>query len=78
MDGGKPRFPSFPPPAPAGSSKQVAIDSNHSTESVQTREMQIGKTMYIVQSCYNGQDTFIDKIRRLVLRTWEEEQHMGK
>ncbi|MBJ6364078.1 hypothetical protein JFN88_22955 [Paenibacillus sp. MAHUQ-46] len=41
----------------------------------QTREVQLGQSRYIVQSHYRGTDIFREKLRRLVLRDWEEEQH---
>lgn len=36
-------------------------------------EMQLGKSLYIVQCHFIGNETLGDKIERLVLRTWEEE-----
>ncbi|MBD2844969.1 hypothetical protein IDH44_07190 [Paenibacillus sp. IB182496] len=36
-------------------------------------EMQLGKSLYIVQGHFIGNETLGDKIERLVLRTWEEE-----
>lgn len=38
-----------------------------------TCEMQVGKSLYIVQCHYIGSETLDDKIERLVLRTWEDE-----
>ena len=37
------------------------------------QEMQLGKSLYIVQCHFIGHETLGDKIERLVLRTWEEE-----
>lgn len=36
-------------------------------------EMQLGKSLYFVQCHFIGNETLVDKIERLVLRTWEEE-----
>jgi len=67
---------SFPSPSvPTGAGKQVTSVRNHFVEGLHQREVQIGKTIYIVQSCYIGKDTLNDKIKRLVLRKWEDEQH---
>jgi hypothetical protein len=37
------------------------------------RKMELGKSLYIVQCHYVGNETLGDKIERLVLRTWEGE-----
>lgn len=50
----------------------------HLESHTQKSEMQIGKTLYIIHSRYTGKETFADQIRRLILRTWEEDQHRGK
>lgn len=78
MDDDQQRFPFPTLSVPTGAGKQVTGYRNHSAESLQRREVQIGKTIYIVQSCYIGKDTLSDKIRRLVLRKWEDEQHRSK
>lgn len=36
-------------------------------------EMQLGKSLYIVQGHFIGNETLCHKIERLVLRAWEEE-----
>lgn len=37
------------------------------------RKMELGKSLYIVQCHYIGNETLGDKIERLVMRTWEGE-----
>ncbi|MBU5443894.1 MULTISPECIES: hypothetical protein [Paenibacillus] len=78
MNDDQQRFPSPTLSVPKGAGKQVTGYRNHSAESLHRREVQIGKTIYIVQSCYIGKDTLSDKIRRLVLRKWEDEQHRSE
>ena len=36
-------------------------------------EMKIGKTLYIVNSCYNGKENIIDKFKRLIARKLESQ-----
>lgn len=69
------RLSLFPPSVPTGVTQREISFRNHSVENLQQRKVQLGKTTYIVQSCYIGKDTLSDKIRRLVLRKWEDEQH---
>lgn len=65
----------FPPTVPTGLTQREISFRNHFVEDLQQSKVQLGKTTYIVQSCYIGKDTLSDKIRRLVLRKWEDEQH---
>ncbi|MCC3381771.1 hypothetical protein ACFQ5D_02510 [Paenibacillus farraposensis] len=69
------RLSLFSPSVPTGVTQREISFRNHSVEDLQQRKVQLGKTIYIVQSCYIGKDTLRDKIRRLVLRKWEDEQH---
>ena len=36
-------------------------------------EMKIGKTLYIVNSRYNGKENILDKFRRLIIRKMENQ-----
>lgn len=69
------RLSLFPSSVPTGATQREVSIRNHFVEDLQQRKVQLGKTTYIVQSCYIGKDTLSDKIRRLVLRKWEDEQH---
>lgn len=69
------RLSVFHSSTPIGVAQWEVSSSNHPVEGLQHRKVQLGKTTYIVQSCYIGKDTLSDKIRRLVLRKWEDEQH---
>ncbi|MOA16741.1 hypothetical protein D3C78_1369700 [compost metagenome] len=69
------RLSLFPPTVPTGLTQREISFRNHSVEDLQQRKIQLGKTTYIVQSCYIGKDTLSDKIGRLILRKWEDEQH---
>lgn len=69
------RFSLFPSSVPTGVAQREMSFRNHYVKDLQQRKVQLGKTTYIVQSCYTGQDTLSDKIRRLVLRKWEDDQH---
>ncbi|UQZ86457.1 hypothetical protein SK3146_05750 [Paenibacillus konkukensis] len=64
--------------APTGANKKLTGYTEHLIESVQKREVQIGKTKYIVKSSYIGKETFSEKIKRLVLNAWENEQYLDK
>jgi len=75
MDKDKLCFLSHPLSVPAETDRQMDDYGKHLAHS-EKREMQIENTLYIVQSCYIGKDTFTDKIKRLVLRTWEDEQRI--
>lgn len=77
MEKDKLGFPSHLLSVPASIDRRMDDHGNHLAQS-EKREVQIENTLYIVQSCYIGKDTFNDKIKRLVLRTWEDEQHMDK
>lgn len=61
------------PIVPVEGIKQKRDGSTNPTEDRPVREMQMGKSLYIVQSHYIGNETLGDKIERLVLRTWEDE-----
>lgn len=63
------------PSVSTGVAEREVSSRNHPVEGLQQRKVQLGKTTYIVQSRYIGKDTLNDKIRRLVLRKWEDEQH---
>ncbi|WP_029192108.1 hypothetical protein [Paenibacillus elgii] len=69
------RLSLFPPSAPIGAAQREMSFRNHPVEGLQQRKVQLGNTTYIVQSCYIGKDTLSDKIKRLVLRKWEDERH---
>lgn len=78
MNDSKLSFQSLHLSAPTGANKKLTGYTEHSVESAQKREVQIGKTMYIVTSSYIGKETFREKIKRLVLNAWENEQHLDK
>ncbi|MNO68539.1 hypothetical protein D3C76_593740 [compost metagenome] len=69
------RLSLFPPSVFTGATQREISFCDHSLEDLQQRKVQLGKTTYILQSCYIGKETLSDKIRRLVLRKWEDEQH---
>lgn len=53
--------------------EQKRDGSTNPTEDSPIRKMELGKSLYIVQCHYIGNETIGDKIERLVLRTWEGE-----
>ncbi|GBG07637.1 hypothetical protein PAT3040_02193 [Paenibacillus agaridevorans] len=53
--------------------EQKLDGSTNPTEDSPIRKMELGKSLYIVQCHYIGNETIGDKIERLVLRTWEGE-----
>lgn len=61
------------PVVPAKGIEQERDGGNNPTESHPIREMQMGKSLYIVQCHYIGNETLGDKNEWLVLRTWEEQ-----
>lgn len=58
-----------------GAKKRKVDEGRQAIDGGQIREVQLGRTRYIVQSHYRGTDTLQEKLRRLVLRGWEDEQH---
>jgi hypothetical protein len=58
-----------------GSNRRKVDAGEQAMECGPIREVQLGRTRYIVQSHYKGTDTMREKLRRLVLRGWEDEQH---
>ncbi|WP_163853726.1 hypothetical protein [Paenibacillus elgii] len=61
------------PIVPVEEIEQKRDGSSNPTEDRPIHEMQMGKSLYIVQCHYIGKETLGDKIERLVLRTWEDE-----
>ncbi|MDF2650761.1 MAG: hypothetical protein K0Q73_6566 [Paenibacillus sp.] len=61
------------PVVPTEGSKQERDGGNNPTENHTIREMQMGKSLYIVQSHHSGNETLDDKIERLVLRSLQYE-----
>lgn len=56
------------PSVPAEGSKRETNCGKHRAESNPTCEMKMGRSLYIVQCHYIGNETLDDKIERLVLR----------
>ncbi|GAA3400100.1 hypothetical protein ACFFNY_17235 [Paenibacillus hodogayensis] len=66
------------PSVPVEGIEQKRDSSINPTEDRPIREMQKGKSLYIVQYHYIGNATLGDKIERLVLRTWEDEKFRNR